>query len=95
MDFTLKGGAMLANTNSAKKRIKVIARRQARNKSLRSSTKTTVKKFMVAVEGGDKSQALQAHKLAVKAIDQAAAKGIYHKNTASRKKSQLAKMMNG
>ena len=85
----------MANIKSAKKRILVNAKKQMRNKSIRSSTKTAVKKVLVAVESGDKPQAAEACKLAIKAIDQATSKGIFHKNTASRKKSQLAKMVNG
>jgi len=84
----------LANIKSAKKRILVTAKRQARNKSVKTYTKTAVKKVFLAVEAGDKTQAAEAHKVAVKAIDQAASKGIFHKNTASRKKSQLAKLVN-
>jgi small subunit ribosomal protein S20 len=83
----------LANIKSAKKRIKVTEKKHMRNKSVRSSTKTAVKKLLAAVEAGDKTQATEAHKLAVKAIDQATSKGIYHKNTASRKKSQLARLV--
>lgn len=85
----------MANIKSAKKRIAVSAKKQLRNKSVRSATRTAVKKVCLAVEAGDKAQAAEAHRLAVKAIDQAASKGIYHKNTASRKKSQLAKLLNG
>ena len=86
----------MANIKSAKKRIAVNAKKQLRNKTIKSSTKTAVKKVLAAVEaGGDKAQLAETHRLAVKAIDQAASKGIYHKNTASRKKSQLAKLVNG
>ena len=85
----------MANTSSAKKRIKVIAKKQMRNKSIRSYTKTVVKKLLAAVESGDKAKAAEAHRLAVQAIDKATSKGIFHKNTASRKKSQLAKLVNG
>lgn len=84
----------MANIKSAKKRINVIAKRQMRNKSVKSYTRTAVKKVLAAVEAGDKSQAAEAHRLAVKAIDQAASKGIFHKNTASRKKSQLTRLIN-
>ena len=86
---------LLANIKSAKKRIKVIEKKQLRNKSVKSSTKTAVKKLISAIEAGDKTQVAEAHRLAIKAIDQATSKGIYHKNTASRKKSQLAKLVNG
>jgi len=85
----------LANIKSAKKRILVNQKKAARNKSIKSSTKTAVKKVLAAVEAGDKAQASEACRLAVKAIDQAASKGIFHKNNASRKKSQLTKLING
>ena len=85
----------MANIKSAKKRIAVTARRTMENKRIKSSTKTAIKKMLVAVDSGDKPKAIEAHKVAVKSIDQATAKGIFHKNTASRKKSQLAKRLNG
>ena len=84
----------MANTKSAKKRIKVIAKRHIRNKSVKSSTKTAVKKVLTAIDAGDKALVAETHRLAIKAIDQAASKGIYHKNTASRKKSQLTRLTN-
>ena len=85
----------MANTKSAKKRIAVIEKRQLRNKMIKSSTRTAVKKVVAAVAAGDKTAAAEAHRLAVKAIDQAASKGVYHKNNASRKKSKLARLVNG
>ena len=84
----------MANIKSAKKRIAVTAKKQMRNKAVKSSTKTAVKKVLAAVATGDKTQATEACRLAVKAIDQAASKGIFHKNTASRKKSQLVRLVN-
>ncbi|MCL2421817.1 MAG: 30S ribosomal protein S20 [Defluviitaleaceae bacterium] len=84
----------MANIKSAKKRIAVNAKKQLRNKTIKSSTKTAVKRVLSAVQSGDKVQAAEACRLAVKAIDQAASKGIYHKNTASRKKSQLTRLVN-
>lgn len=83
----------MANTKSAKKRINVIAKKTMRNKSIRSSTKTAIKKVTAACDAGDKAQAQECLRLAVKAIDQAASKGIFHKNTASRKKSQLTRLV--
>lgn len=85
----------MANIKSAKKRIAVSRKKHIQNKSVRSYTKTALKKVVAAVESGDRASAGEAHRLAVKAIDQATSKGIFHKNTASRKKSQLAKLMNG
>ena len=84
----------MANSRSAKKRINVIAKKTLRNKMVRSSTRTAIKKVNTAVAAGDQAQVAENLRLAVKAIDQAASKGIYHKNTASRKKSRLAKLAN-
>jgi small subunit ribosomal protein S20 len=84
----------LANIKSAKKRIRVIAKKQLRNKMIKSSTKTSVKKVQAAVSSHDRNAARAAFINAVSAIDKAASKGVYHKNTAARKKSKLAKMMN-
>ena len=84
----------MANIKSAKKRIAVNNRRYMRNKSIKSSTKTAIKKVLAAINAGDKTQAAEAHRLAIKAIDKAATKGVFHKNTASRKKSKLTKLLN-
>jgi len=85
----------LANIKSAKKRIGVSAKRQLRNKMVKSSTRTAVKKFLTAAAAEDKEATAVAHRAAVKAIDKAASKGVYHKNTAARQKSRLAKLANG
>ena len=85
----------MANIKSAKKRINVAAKKHLRNKSVKSATKTAVKKVLAAVEAGETAQVQEAHRLAISAIDRAASKGIYHKNTASRKKSRLARIVNG
>ena len=84
----------MANIKSAKKRILVTAKRQARNKHVKSFTKTAIKKFTLAANAGNKDELQTLFVAAVAAVDKAAAKGVYHKNTASRKKSQLAKMVN-
>jgi len=89
-----RGGVKVANIKSAQKRIRVSARRQAENKHVKSLTKTAIKKAKLAAESGNKSKADEMFKEAVSAIDKAASKGVYHKNTASRKKSQLAKLVN-
>ena len=62
---------------------------------LKSNLKTIIKKFEAVVVNVDKEKAAAAFKLAVKRVDQAAAKGILHVNTASRKKAQLANKLNG
>ena len=75
----------MPNIKSAKKRVKVIATKTLRNKAI----KTYVKKAQNAEE--NKAEAVR---VAIKKIDQAAAKGILHKNTAARKKSALARSLN-
>ncbi len=84
----------MANIKSAKKRILVSRKRAARNKSIRSKVKTLIKKVDAAVAENDKATATVALKVAIAEIDKAAGKGIYHKNTASRKKSRLALAVN-
>ena len=84
----------MANIKSAKKRIKVIAKKTLRNKMIKSRTKTAIKKVVTAVNVGDKGAADVALKQAVSTIDKACSKGVYHKNNASRKKSRLTKMVN-
>ena len=84
----------MANIKSAMKRIKVTAKKTLRNKIVKSQTKTAIKKVFVAAGTGDKASAELALRDAVKVIDRAASKGVYHKNNASRKKSRLALMVN-
>ncbi len=83
----------MPNIKSAKKRVKVIAVKTARNKAAKTALKTVLKKtdIALATEGTDKVTAVRA---AIKKVDQAAAKGLMHKNTAARKKSALAKKLN-
>lgn len=83
----------MPNIKSAKKRVKVIAVKTARNKANRSALKTEIKKANVAIESGENTT--EAVRAAQKKIDQAVAKGLLHKNTAARKKSALAKKANG
>ncbi|MBO5197304.1 MAG: 30S ribosomal protein S20 [Lachnospiraceae bacterium] len=85
----------MANIKSAKKRIKVIETKTLRNKMIKSKVKTLVKKVDAAVAAGNKDLAAACLNEAVVAIDKAAAKGIYHKNTAARKVSRISKAVNG
>lgn len=84
----------MANIKSAQKRIKVTAVKTLRNKMVKSALKTTIKKFEVAVAGGNLEEAKTAFKNTVKSLDMAASKGIIHKNMASRKKARLAAKLN-
>ena len=79
----------MPNIKSAKKRVKVIEAKTLRNKAIKSNLKTTLKKANLAIENQEENS-VDAVRLATKKIDQAVAKGILHKNTAARKKSQLA-----
>ncbi len=81
----------MANIKSAKKRILVAQRNAERNKAVRSRVRTFVKKVDVAIEANDKETAQAALKDASKELARAARKGVYHKNTASRKISRLTR----
>ena len=83
----------MPNIKSAKKRVKVIATKTAKNKANRSALKTEITKANVAIAPGAENKD-QLVKSAVKSIDQAVAKGLLHKNTAARRKSALAKKAN-
>lgn len=79
----------MANIKSAKKRILVNRTKAARNKSIKSATKTAIKKVYAAIEAKDREAAKAALLAATSTIDKDARKGVYHKNTASRKVSRL------
>lgn len=84
----------MANIKSAKKRIKVIETKTMRNKMVKSKLKTLLKKFDAAVASGDKASAEAQLKVCTSELSKAAAKGILHKNIASRKISRLAAAVN-
>ena len=83
----------MPNIKSAKKRVLVIDKKTLENRMVKSAIKTELKKFEAAVSEGNKASAQELCAICVKKLDQAAAKGVYHKNTVSRKKSQLAKAL--
>ncbi|NBJ92826.1 30S ribosomal protein S20 [Parablautia muri] len=84
----------MANIKSAKKRILVNRTKAERNKAIRSGVKTAIKKVNAAIEANDKDAAAKALVAATATIDKATSKGVYHKNTASRKVSRLALAVN-
>ncbi len=84
----------LPNIKSAKKRVLVSQTKAAQNKAARSALKTQIKKFDAAVAEGNRSEADVAYKVAVKAVDKAAAKGLLHKNNAANKKSSMTIKLN-
>ena len=81
----------MANTASARKRIRQTERRTERNHARKSRMRTFVKKVEAAIAGGDKDQAAAAFKAAQPEMQRAAGKGVIHKNTVSRKLSRLSK----
>jgi small subunit ribosomal protein S20 len=80
----------MANTSSAKKAARKIARRADVNKNRRSRVRTFVRKVEEALAAGDKAAAEAAFQAAQPELMRAATKGVLHKNTASRKVSRLA-----
>ena len=84
----------MANIKSAKKRILVDRRNAERNKAIKSSVKTAIKKVDAAVAAKDKTAADTALVAAISEIDKATSKGVFHKKTASRKISRLTLAVN-
>ncbi|WP_377291358.1 30S ribosomal protein S20 [Rhizobium sp. SG2393] len=80
----------MANTSSAKKATRKIARRTEVNKARRSRVRTYVRKVEEAIASGDAAAAAAALKAAQPELARAASKGVLHANTASRKVSRLA-----
>jgi small subunit ribosomal protein S20 len=83
----------VANHESSKKRIRQTIKRTERNRHIRSTVRTYVKRVRVAIEAGDKSTAEQALKTAIQKIDGAVSKGIYHRKTGSRYISRLSEQV--
>lgn len=84
----------MPNIKSAIKRVKVIDKKTSENNMIKTGVKTAIKKFEDAVAAGDKEEAKKLLASAMKKIDQSCTKGVIKKNTASRKKSRLAKILN-
>ncbi len=84
----------MPNIKSAKKRVKVNSYKAKNNQSAKSALKTALKKFDSAVASGNKAEASATYTIAVKAIDQAAAKHLVHKNNAANKKSRMTVKLN-
>lgn len=84
----------MPNIKSAVKRVSVIEKKTLQNSMIKSEYKTAVRKFEAAVTEGNKEKAEELLKLATKKVDGACSKGVIKKNTASRKKSNMAKKLN-
>jgi len=83
----------MANTASARKRIRQTLKRTARNQARKSRMRTFVKKVETAIAGGDRTAAAEALRAAQPEMQRAAGKGITHLNTVSRKLSRLSARM--
>ena len=84
----------MANIKSAKKRILVNQTKADRNKAIKSGVKTAIKKVYAAIDANDKAAAQTALNNAVSTMAKAEAKGVYHKNTVSRKVSRMTVAVN-
>jgi small subunit ribosomal protein S20 len=81
----------VANIKSQLKRIKTNEKARLRNKAVKSSLKTSVRKFREAADAGDRDGAVQAMTTASRQLDKAASKGVIHANQAANRKSAMAK----
>ena len=81
----------MANIKSQIKRNKQNEKRHERNKAVKTSLKSAVRKFREAAEAGDKETAVEAARVASRKLDKAASKGVIHKNQAANRKARIAK----
>ncbi|MCT2586774.1 30S ribosomal protein S20 [Actinophytocola gossypii] len=84
----------MANIKSQMKRIKTNEKARQRNKSVKSSVKTAIRRFREAAEAGEKDKAIELLQDASRKLDKAASKGVIHANQAANKKSAMAKRAN-
>lgn len=84
----------MPNTKSAEKRVRLTRKQTLRNRAIRSSFRTAIKRFEQALQAADIDRARELLQVAIKKIDKAAAKGVIHKNQAARRKSRLTKRLN-
>ena len=81
----------MANSLSARKRVRQAEKARLLNASQRSQVRTSIKKVLAAIEAGDRNAAEAAYKAALPAIDRSVSKGLMHRNKAARHKSRLNK----
>lgn len=84
----------MANTRSAKKRVRQTRVRTLRNRIYKSRIRTAIRRLQEVVAAGDREQALELLRRAASIIDKAAKKGVIHANAAARRKSRLHKLVN-
>lgn len=85
----------MANTDSARKRIRQTEKRTVRNRARRSRVRTFLRKVEQAIAEGDKSVAQDAFKAAQPELQRAATKGVLHRNSVARKLSRLSSRIKG
>lgn len=81
----------MANIKSQLKRIKTNEKARQRNKAVKSSLKTSIRRFREAADAGERETALEALTVASRQLDKAASKGVIHANQAANRKSAMAK----
>ena len=79
----------MANIKQQQKRVLTNEKRRQRNKSVRSAARTEMRKFREAVEAGDKAAAEAQLRVASRKLDKAVTKGVFHRNSAANKKSNI------
>ena len=84
----------MANIKQQQKRVLTNEKRRQRNKSVRSAARTEMRKFREAVEAGDKAAAEAQLRVASRKLDKAVTKGVFHRNNAANKKSNMARALN-
>ena len=84
----------MANIKQQKKRVITNEKRRMRNKCIRSAVRTEIRKFNAAIEAGDASAAEAQLRVASRKLDKAVTKGVFHRNNAANKKSNMAKAFN-
>ena len=84
----------MANIKSAKKRVLIAQKNTERNTAFKTSVKTAVKKVLACAASEDKTELNALLSKVYQLCDKAVVKGIFHKNTAARKKSRLTKAVN-
>ena len=83
----------MPNLKSAVKRLRTAERRHEHNRVYRGRARTAIKKARILIEKGQLEEGREAVRIAVKALDKAAAKGIIHKNSAARRKARLMRAL--
>ena len=83
----------MANTASAKKRVRQNEKRRTRNRVWLTRARSTVKQALIAIDTKDSAASVEAVNKAISELDRAASKGVIHKRNAARRKSRLLKKL--